>query len=724
MQTDLFRYALREYNTFATAYEYYYIDNAGVLQTSFTPTFLQYAPQGWEDQSLKYERGNTYYGVFTNYTNPLRFVKDGRKILKDLYYNNGINQNLELLIEKHTNLVSSWGYQTYFVGDIDFSRFKDMKDFTQVEIMEQGFMAKLKANEDTNFEIPIETNLDAVWVKLDGYPLQGTSEWASAKDSECLGLYSRYYPILAQYFLDGYNKNLYLNTQMVLYTNTPGNELYLLENIEDDQSVDFVYEYSVDVYNGTTGFSGPLYFGITVSLIAPNGSQTETNLYIHPTTQATGTSVLYTGTLTWNMNVLSGYRVNIRYYGWATPGSTFYPTVAWKATEAVKGSKLTATWLTKVPETYVPCLTPTKVLENIATNIDPTANVNLQDVPAQYHLTSGDALRNLNGSLLKTNFTDFFRACNAMSNLAFYFDKSNNEANFCGKDVVFNEVVPPYNIGEVASVQVEPYISEMYATTKFGYKRYDYDTINGKEEFNIDYTWKTPLTRVQNTRDLISPYRADMYGIELIRANLSGKKNADSDNDNDVFWLDVDISTVAGTIPAGYQGAGEDYYDLFRDTGLTITGLIAPNDAYNINFSPKRRMFAHGNHIVSSLTPYTAANLTYTNSSKTQDNNVHLETDDGTTIINEQQNEQIGNLGTQPYFMPYMFTIEVKIPVNLQSIFDNGAQRFGTVEFTYKGTTYEGYIIEATDSPTYRPKQTFKLLAKAGTNLTDLINGL
>jgi hypothetical protein len=69
-------------------------------------------------------------------------------------------------------------------------------------------------------------------------------------------------------------------------------------------------------------------------------------------------------------------------------------------------------------------------------------------------------------------------------------------------------------------------------------------------------------------------------------------------------------------------------------------------------------------------------------------------------------------------------TIEVKIPVNLQEIFDVSGASFGLVEFTYKGNTYEGYIIEATDSPTYRPKQTFKLLANFGTNLTTLINGI
>jgi hypothetical protein len=724
MQVDLFRYSLRRFNVISNSYQYYFVDANGVVQSSFTPTALQYAPQGWEDQSLKWERGTKYYGVFTNYTNPLRFVKDGRKIIKTLYYNNGVNQVLELLIEKHSNLVASWGYQTYYVGDIDFSRFKDAKDFTQVEIMEQGFMAKLKANEDTMYETPIA---GGVWVKLDGYPLGGVAEWASATNGECLALASRYYPILSNYFNDGYNVNFYTTTQMVEYSNT--NELYLIENISDStQSIDFVYDYNVDVYNGTTGFSGPLHFHIVASLV-PNvfGPITDTSLYVSPTAMATGTSQLFTGTLTWSMNIPAGYRVTIRYFGTATPTPTpLYPSVAWKATETNGGSKLSANWLSKVPETYVQCLTQQQVGEALTQKID--ANSDFVSPPAtateSYLLTSGDALRNLNNAVIKTSLDDFFKASNCMHNIGLWYDKTNSELHFDYKDDVFDTSTASFDIGEVASLQVEPYIPEMYAVTKFGYKRYDYDTINGKEEFNIDYTWNTPLVRMQGSRDLISPYRADMYGIELVRANLAEKTNADSDNDNDVFWIHADLSAVAGTIPAGYQGAGQNYYELYRDNSLTITGLISPADAYNIDFSPKRRMFQHGNHIVSSLTPYTSSVLTYVNSSKTQNGGVYLITDDGSTIIDEQENETIGNLSTTPYFVPYLFTIEVKIPVTLQEIFDTGMQRFAPVQFSYKGNTYEGFIIEASDSPTYRPKQTFKLLAKAGTNLTNLINGL
>lgn len=722
MQVDLFRYSLRRFNVISNSYQYYYVDNAGVVQTTFTPTALQYAPQGWEDQSLKWERGTKYYGVFTNYTNPLRFVKDGRKIIKTLYYNNGVNQVLELLIEKHSNLVASWGYNTYYVGDIDFSRFKDAKDFTQVEIMEQGFMAKLKANEDTMYETPIT---GGTWVKLDGYPLGGVAEWSTGADTPAdSNVSGQFFPVLANYLVEGYNPYLFANTQSLF--SPVNNYITLLKNTSDSTSVtvNFVYDYYINAFISNTSSSGG-YFGIDVLLYDQNGVGVPVHLFTSTTFQAIGTSQTYIGNLTWQTTIPSGYWVAIRYRMWVTPHSSWL-NGDWNASDVVTGSKLVATWANVVPETYVQCLTQQQVGEALTQKID--ANSDFVSPPAtatnDYLLTSGDALRNLNSAVIKTSLDDFFKASNCMHNIGLWYDKANTELHFDYKDDVFDTSTASFDIGEVASLQVEPYIPEMYAVTKFGYKRYDYDTINGKEEFNIDYTWNTPLVRMQGSRDLISPYRADMYGIELVRANLAEKTNADSDNDNDIFWIHADLSAVAGTIPAGYQGAGQNYYELYRDTGLTITGLISPADAYNIDFSPKRRMFQHGNHIVSSLTPYTSSVLTYVNSSKTQNGGVYLITDDGSTIIDEQENETIGNLSSTPYFVPYLFTIEVKIPVTLQSIFDTGMQRFAPVEFTYKGNTYEGFIIEASDSPTYRPKQTFKLLAKAGTNLTNLINGL
>jgi len=590
-------------------------------------------------------------------------------------------------------------------------------------------MSKLKANEDTKYEVSLNTG---VWVKMDGYPLKGTAEWQTGIDVEASPATitgAEEYPVLA--FIqpnEGYNPFLTFVTQSVY--DGIDNKVALFKNTSQnvDVLVNISYDYYVNLFIDSSALS-PAYFGIQAGVFNSAGTVIQTlNLYVHPTSQAVGTSQTYLGTIApQNVLIPSGCLFGIAYVAWITPTTTKMLANVFQTKDVITGSKLTASWATSVPETYVKALPAldlgTLLTQKIDANVLFSSDVASNNIG--YMLTSGDALRNLTGAVIKTSMSDYFRAMNCMYNSALWFDKPNDTLHIDDKSVVFDTGIIT-NFGEVASLQIEPYIPEQFSVVKFGYKPYEYDTINGKEEFNQDTTWNTPLIRVQGTKDFISPYRADRYGIELVRANLGNKSNADSDNDNDLFWLNVDYGAgVQGTIPAGYQGAGQNYYKLYRNPSMSyVQGVEYGLDCYNTEFSPKRRMWAFAKYLRGCLDMYASGNLTFVNQTKTQEGNISVITDDGLKVYDEKANQQISGLSISGYFLPYLLTIEVKIPVNLQEIFDTAMTAFGLIEFTYKGNTYQGYIIEATDSPTYRPKQTFKLLAKFGTNLTNLINGL
>jgi len=386
-------------------------------------------------------------------------------------------------------------------------------------------------------------------------------------------------------------------------------------------------------------------------------------------------------------------------------------------------------WLNRVPTTYIPILPPATIGDALVANIDSGstfASAPLVDFDS-YFLTSGDALRNLSGSILKTNWNEFYNAMNCMFNTAFYYDKSASSAEVTYKYYVFDTAASTMDLGEVNNLEVKPLTEEMFAKLKIGYKPYSYDEVNGKEEFNTQYEFQAPLTRVTSEKDLTSPYRADMYGIELQRANLTNKTEADKDQDNDIFWIHVD-KTATGTIPAGLPGAGQTYYELYRDNTLTITGLISPSTAFNIDLSPKRRMFAHGYWIRSVMYPLLLPSISYSTSEKTIAGAGGLITDDGVTIIEEKANEQISTLpgtGETPnrntIFYPLIFTFETMIPANINDLMTNPYCEF---TFTYKGTTYYGWLLEVSDEPSFTPKQTYKLIASPSNTLSNLINGL
>jgi hypothetical protein len=64
------------------------------------PAHLQYAPDGWKDTLVKYARNIKYWGLFRDFTVPMKFVGDGAKILRDQMGKFGIESVVTLGIAK------------------------------------------------------------------------------------------------------------------------------------------------------------------------------------------------------------------------------------------------------------------------------------------------------------------------------------------------------------------------------------------------------------------------------------------------------------------------------------------------------------------------------------------------------------------------------------------------------------------------------------------------
>ncbi len=78
--------------------------------------------------------------------------------------------------------------------------------------------------------------------------------------------------------------------------------------------------------------------------------------------------------------------------------------------------------------------------------------------------------------------------------------------------------------------------SLVYSTVTAGYEKKDYDSINGRDEFNFSNAYSTGCNVTTKTLSLISKYRADCYGIEFA-VQKRGADTTDDSSDNDVFFL-------------------------------------------------------------------------------------------------------------------------------------------------------------------------------------------
>lgn len=132
----------------------------------------------------------------------------------------------------------------------------------------------------------------------------------------------------------------------------------------------------------------------------------------------------------------------------------------------------------------------------------------------------------------------------------------------------------------------------VYSRIRIGFDKQDYDTANGKDEFRFTNEYTTGVTMTDNSLEMISPYRADAYGIEFL-ADKIGEDTTDNESDTDLFMVGVKSDS------SGLK------YILNRD--YLMGGVLSPDTMFNAMFSPSSMVLANEAYIGSSVEMLTFA---------------------------------------------------------------------------------------------------------------------
>lgn len=92
------------------------------------------------------------------------------------------------------------------------------------------------------------------------------------------------------------------------------------------------------------------------------------------------------------------------------------------------------------------------------------------------------------------------------------------------------------SIGNAKGVKYGVDSGIIYSTVTVGYDKKDYESVNGRDEFNFNNTYSTGCNVSDKTLSLLSKYRADCYGIEFALQKRA-KDTTDSAADKDVFFV-------------------------------------------------------------------------------------------------------------------------------------------------------------------------------------------
>lgn len=149
-------------------------------------------------------------------------------------------------------------------------------------------------------------------------------------------------------------------------------------------------------------------------------------------------------------------------------------------------------------------------------------------------ITCGDAIRNIVGATLKTSLASFFKDNDAtfMAGMAITLAGIELEE----RQRYYTEV-DEIDLGSVVDFEIKPATDLMFNTFKFGHQKQDIEDVNGKYDPNGNNQFTGPITKVVKEYNMVSPYKAGPYEIEILRINLAGKITTDNNSDNDVFVI-------------------------------------------------------------------------------------------------------------------------------------------------------------------------------------------
>jgi hypothetical protein len=699
---------------------YYYLDTNQDVQVTTTPTYLKYAPKDKDASKITEERKFTYHGVFRSYSTPVEFVKDGAKILRHLFTNGGINAECWFRIAVFDASITVNDFVEQYRGDVDFSRYSSTRFGVKVEIMERGFPAKLTSGETTDYELEMADSSEKIWVRVPPIPLKFKQRWESANGEYCgEDILSNHYPTLSPSTYEGSNISN-LGTYNQAQSITP---IKLLANDDDTNSLslslEMPYAYNIHVQNVVGAVSARFQYGYFV-FDSANTLVSTNVLFSASSLTSVGSTDFYSGTVTASITLAAGQYISVFARGRAASNLANVANVDIIQVE----SPIIASVDQLTPVFYIPCRSLNSIgaelVDKIGEGNTSFTSTLLGTTYNNLYAVSGDAAINLPKSKLKTTFADFYKSVNGILCATMLYDRGSDTCSIEQREDAYDNT-SIIDVGAVSGMTYTPLVEELFTNLKIGYENQTYDDINGKDEPNQETSYKTPLVRTLGDKDYKSKYRSDHYGLVFHCLNLNGKTETDSEPDNNIWILDVDVAGGAvGYIPYGYTGVGEPYYELKIDTNIVVSNVYKGDTYFNISLSPARNLKRHGKYIHALLWNNDTKYVTFQSATKSNYTGLRMSTEDTITseIINEGGDWLIGDFDTA-YFKPIIFKFTAVVDSDFKAAIE--ANPLGYITFVHNGNIFNGFILKIEYSIDRPEAKTFDLLCTWDTDTSKLI---
>lgn len=705
---------------------------------------LNFEPINWNEDDKKLVRNEESWGVFTELSNDLQFVKDGKDIIREVYETQGTEA--ELILERYEAFETNKGYELDYRGYLDLKTYQLEDEKVSVQFLTGGLQSLIESQFDEAYELDrgtdingnqiSELNYDTIYWEGRRIFLESLSETPeNEENNKNFEIYNAVgngqisgYPVELNriYESQGLSLNSVFQEQNVNLTEY--SNVYIVNNVfrPSGSGVTFFNDTDTQIqFEAIISFD----FNIFIQTVDPT-RRSEIDRYslnvgfsvyefvdgqfefrrIQNVFENPNFVDLFQGDVNGN-NYVESPRVQ---------ESNLKTTVTVNPNEGI----VLTPWLQYVSE-----ITPSGFAEltlNISNyNFDLKIQQNSEFEPTEFNgirlydafnrmleiytgerdrlksnyfnlgqfrntlLSSGRYIRNLPDARLSVELKDLYETNNYF-NLGWSVENINNKEYFVvePKRYFFQNTVV-LDLGEVANLAIRCKSDLLYKSMTFGNpKAGDYEEVQGLQEYNAETTYVSHLKTSDTKYEVNANIRADLVGAELARRkNYSVSPNEDTRYDNENFLFDCKPFEAEKFTPKVWQDvldAEPNVYD--------------PETAGNLLFTPFRSMQRHSKIFNAGMKVYLDKFTRFSNGTGKVDVSTKLAGEpvraENSDIVNSELETPIFEAVEYQFNLPITNRIRkaLKGKTNVQGRLIPNVNFL--VKFAYKGQDYTGYILE------------------------------
>lgn len=508
------------------------------------PAHLQHTPNGWKDVLVKYARNLKYIGLLRDMTVQMRFVADGAKVLRNRMLLFGYEYQCYFALDKLDQYSFPYKYKPWYLCELDFTTFSSSRTEVSINAMEGGLVKLLKAREGITYEIPISSDAQAKNVLLDGIPFTNKISYNIYSNQDIYGDF--YYMGAGIVGNEGSTQGI-ISQDSQYNGNVPPGTNWFHRHIDKTLNVRIKGSYGINVH--VTGRVSQYIKKSSPFQDIPT-STTDYTLYNAVHNAGDNFQVSFDVTIP----MAPSEFLHLRAFPNTVPSASNWYTIT--------GGSFDITYEVTFNESHCKGLLPYRFCENLVSKmtdgkygVQSTFLQSLDDII----LTCGPSIRDFfaANTVAKSSLLDFLQSFKKYGiGLGIKKDLVNGDKIVIEQLPYFFKTSKIIDLGEISNLSYEPAKDLLFNTIETGNKNQEYDAINGRDEFNVTQLWKMPNERTVAKLDLVSVYRDDMYGVELLRVNLYKKDTTDNKGDNEVFRLNINPTEQTGNVTY-YSGSFE-----------------------------------------------------------------------------------------------------------------------------------------------------------------------